>query len=308
MNFVKTFLAGLLAVIVGTFLVFFLLDFHSAGHRRVDGKKRCGASRVDPENRLLRGADRRSRRPIRWPVIDLMTLQTHAAAVRSSRRSAPSRPRGADDRIKGIYLRMNGAGRRHRFGAPGGAARGAPRVQAERQIHRRLQRNLFPGAAITSPRSPTRSTCSPRACMEWAGAGFDEPDVLQGAAGQARPQAPRCSAPRPASTRAPSSLISIDKMSDRQPRADAGSSSARCGASSPGAVCRGARHRLREDAARNRRQTCRWRFPTRRSKTGFVDSLLYEDQMEDVFRRTRASPTTTTSSRWATTPRRWAPT
>ena len=75
MNFIKTFLAGLLAVVVGTFLVFFLWIFHFAGHCRLDGEESGGASesilKIDFSEVLT---DAPSSDPLAG--LDSMTLQT----------------------------------------------------------------------------------------------------------------------------------------------------------------------------------------------------------------------------------------
>ena len=65
-------------------------------------------------------------------------------------------------------------------------ARGARGVQAERQIHRRLQRNLFAGRLL--PGFGRRQDLHAARGHDGVGRTVDEPDVLQGAAGQTRPQ------------------------------------------------------------------------------------------------------------------------
>ena len=108
MNFIKTFLAGLLAVVVGTFLVFFLWIFILLG---IAGSMEKSVS-VHPESILkIDFSEMLTDAPSSDPLagLDLMTLQTQRQlplfkALRAIEAAA------GDDRIKGIYLRMNGNG------------------------------------------------------------------------------------------------------------------------------------------------------------------------------------------------------
>ncbi len=108
MNFVKTFLAGLLAVVVGTFLVFFLWIFLLLG---IAGSMEKSVA-VYPESILkIDFSEMLTDAPSSDPLagIDVMTLQSMPQlslfkALRALEAAA------ADDRIKGVYLRMNGAG------------------------------------------------------------------------------------------------------------------------------------------------------------------------------------------------------
>lgn len=108
MNFVKTFLAGLLAVVVGTFLVFFLWIFLLLG---IAGSMEKSVA-VYPESILkIDFSEMLTDAPSSDPLagIDVMTLQSKPQlslfkALRALEAAA------ADDRIKGVYLRMNGAG------------------------------------------------------------------------------------------------------------------------------------------------------------------------------------------------------
>ena len=108
MNFVKTFLAGLLAVIVGTFLVFFLWIFILLG---IAGSMEKSVA-VHPESILkIDFSEVLTDAPSSDPLagIDLMTLQTtRQLSLFKALRAIEAA--GADDRIKGIYLRMNGGG------------------------------------------------------------------------------------------------------------------------------------------------------------------------------------------------------
>lgn len=108
MNFVKTFLAGLLAVVVGTFLVFFLWIFILLGIAGSMDKSVAVHSesilKIDFSEVLT---DAPSSDPLAG--IDLMTLQTtRQLPLLKALRAIEAA--GADDRIKGIYLRMNGEG------------------------------------------------------------------------------------------------------------------------------------------------------------------------------------------------------
>lgn len=108
MNFLKTFLAGLLAVVVGTFLVFFLWISILLG---IAGSMEKGVS-VHPESILkIDFSEVLTDAPSSDPLagIDLMTLQTtrQLPLLKALRALEAARD---DDRIKGIYLRMNGGG------------------------------------------------------------------------------------------------------------------------------------------------------------------------------------------------------
>ena len=108
MNFVKTFLAGLLAVVVGMFLVFFLWIFLLLG---IAGSMEKSVA-VYPESILkIDFSEMLTDAPSSDPLagIDVTTLQSMPQlslfkALRALEAAA------ADDRIKGIYLRMNGTG------------------------------------------------------------------------------------------------------------------------------------------------------------------------------------------------------
>lgn len=108
MNFVKTFLAGLLAVVVGMFLVFFLWIFLLLG---IAGSMEKNVA-VYPESILkIDFSEMLTDAPSSDPLagIDVTTLQSMPQlslfkALRALEAAA------ADDRIKGIYLRMNGTG------------------------------------------------------------------------------------------------------------------------------------------------------------------------------------------------------
>ena len=109
MNFFKTFLAGLLAFVAGTFLVSFLWILVLMGIAgSMGGSKATVASgsvlKIDFSEVLT---DAPSSDPLEG--LDVMTLQTTPRlplfkALRALEAAA------ADDRIKGVYLRMNGTG------------------------------------------------------------------------------------------------------------------------------------------------------------------------------------------------------
>ncbi len=108
MNFIKTFLAGLLAVVVGTFLVFFLWIFILLGIAGSMGKSVA----VHPESILkIDFSEVLTDAPSSDPLagLDLMTLQTQRQLPLLKALRALEAARD-DDRIKGIYLRMNGTG------------------------------------------------------------------------------------------------------------------------------------------------------------------------------------------------------
>ena len=108
MNFVKTFLAGLLAVVVGTFLVFFLWIFILLG---IAGSMEKSVAVHSDSILKIDFSEVLTDAPSSDPLagIDLMTLQTTRQlpllkALRAIEAAAD------DSRIKGIYLRMNGGG------------------------------------------------------------------------------------------------------------------------------------------------------------------------------------------------------
>lgn len=108
MNFLKTFLAGLLAVVVGTFLVFFLWISILLG---IAGSMEKGVS-VHPESILkIDFSEVLTDAPSTDPFagIDFATLSTtpQLPLMKALRALEAARD---DDRIEGIYLRMNGGG------------------------------------------------------------------------------------------------------------------------------------------------------------------------------------------------------
>ena len=109
MNFFKTFLAGLLAFVAGTFLVSFLWILILMG---IAGSMGGSKATVAPGSVLkIDFSEVLTDAPSSDPLegLDVMTLQTTPRlplfkALRALEAAA------ADDRIKGVYLRMNGTG------------------------------------------------------------------------------------------------------------------------------------------------------------------------------------------------------
>ena len=157
MNFIKTFLAGLLAVVVGTFLVFFLWIFILLG---IAGSMEKSVA-VHPESILkIDFSEVLTDAPSSDPLagLDLMTLQTQRQLPLLKALRALEAARD-DDRIKGIYLRMNGTG-----GVTGSAI-----LEELREALQDSGRAASSSSPITKPtargdtiwhRSPTRSTWS----------------------------------------------------------------------------------------------------------------------------------------------------
>ena len=275
MNFVKTFLAGLLAVIVGTFLVFFLWIFILLG---IAGSMEKSVA-VHPESILkIDFSEVLTDAPSSDPLagIDLMTLQTtrQLSLFKALRASEAA---GADDRIKGIYLRMNGGG-----GVTGSALLEELReavvdfkqsgkfIVAYNETYSQGQYYL---ASVAD-----KIYLQPEGGMEWSGLASDVIfykgllDKLDLRAEVFRPTACKYkSAVEP---------FILDKMSAANREQMQALVNSMWGTIS-GAVCesRGI------DSVKMRRITDNLQvtLPEEALEYGFVDSLLYEDQMEDVF-------------------------
>ncbi|MDY5240473.1 MAG: signal peptide peptidase SppA [Alistipes senegalensis] len=275
MNFVKTFLAGLLAVIVGTFLVFFLWIFILLG---IAGSMEKSVA-VHPESILkIDFSEVLTDAPSSDPLagIDLMTLQTtRQLSLFKVLRAIEAA--GADDRIKGIYLRMNGGG-----GVTGSALLEELReallefkqsgkfIVAYNEIYSQGQYYL---ASVAD-----KIYLQPEGGMEWSGLASDVMfykgllDKLDLRAEVFRPTACKYkSAVEP---------FILDKMSAANREQMQALVNSMWGTIS-GAVCesRGI------DSVKMRRITDNLQvtLPEEALEYGFVDSLLYEDQMEDVF-------------------------
>ena len=164
MNFIKTFLAAILAFVVGSFLVFFLWIFILLG---IAGSMEKTVA-VHAESILkIDFSDVLTDAPSSDPFagIDFATLRsTRQLPLMKALRALEAAK--DDSRIKGIYLRMNGNG-----GVMGAALLEELReavvdfkqsgkfvVDTTRPIRR---------GNITSLRRPTKSTCSPKA--PWTG-------------------------------------------------------------------------------------------------------------------------------------------
>lgn len=275
MNFVKTFLAGLLAVIVGTFLVFFLWIFILLG---IAGSMEKSVA-VHSESVLeIDFSEVLTDAPSSDPLagIDLMTLRTTRQlslfkALRAIEAAA------ADDRIKGIYLRMNGEG-----GVTGTALLEELReallefkqsgkfIVAYNETYSQGQYYL---ASVAD-----KIYLQPEGGMEWSGLASDVMfykgllDKLDLRAEVFRPTACKYkSAVEP---------FILNKMSPENREQMQALVNSMWGTIS-GAVCES-----RDiDSVKMRRITdgLQVTLPEEALEYGFVDSLLYEDQMEDVF-------------------------
>ena len=272
MNFVKTFLAGLLAVIVGTFLVFFLWIFILLG---IAGSMEKSVA-VHPESILkIDFSEVLTDAPSSDPLagIDLMTLQT----TRQLSLLRAIEAAGADDRIKGIYLRMNG----------GGGVTGSALLEELREALLEFKQSGKFIVAYNETYSQgqyylasvaDKIYLQPEGGMEWSGLASDVMfykgllDKLDLRAEVFRPTACKYkSAVEP---------FILDKMSAANREQMQALVNSMWGTIS-GAVCesRGI------DSVKMRRITDNLQvtLPEEALEYGFVDSLLYEDQMEDVF-------------------------
>lgn len=164
MNFIKTFLAAILAFVVGSFLVFFLWIFILLG---IAGSMEKTVA-VHAESILkIDFSDVLTDAPSSDPFagIDFATLRsTRQLPLMKALRALEAAK--DDSRIKGIYLRMNGNG--------GVMARPCWKSCAKRSsISSRaansssLTTRPIRRGNITSLRRPTKSTCSPKA--PWTG-------------------------------------------------------------------------------------------------------------------------------------------
>lgn len=108
MNFSKTFLAGLLAFVVGNILIAVLWSLFVMGDRRCavgdDRHRRQFDSADRPFGEHRRGASRRSFRWRRFPYDDCHAPRDPVRALRAIDAAK------SDPRIKGIYIRPNGQG------------------------------------------------------------------------------------------------------------------------------------------------------------------------------------------------------
>ena len=275
MNFVRTFLAGLLAVIVGTFLVFFLWIFILLGIAGSMDKSVAVHSesilKIDFSEVLT---DAPSSDPLAG--IDLMTLQTtRQLPLLKALRAIEAA--GADDRIKGIYLRMNG----------GGGVTGSALLEELREALLEFKQSGKFIVAYNETYSQgqyylasvaDKIYLQPEGGMEWSGLASDVMfykgllDKLDLRAEVFRPTACKYkSAVEP---------FILDKMSAANREQMQALVNSMWGTIS-GAVCesRGI------DSVKMRRITDNLQvtLPEEALEYGFVDSLLYEDQMEDVF-------------------------
>ena len=275
MNFVKTFLAGLLAVIVGTFLVFFLWIFILLG---IAGSMEKSVA-VHPESILkIDFSEVLTDAPSSDPLagIDLMTLQTtRQLSLFKALRAIEAA--GADDRIKGIYLRMNG----------GGGVTGSALLEELREALLEFKQSGKFIVAYNETYSQgqyylasvaDKIYLQPEGGMEWSGLASDVMfykgllDKLDLRAEVFRPTACKYkSAVEP---------FILDKMSAANREQMQALVNSMWGTIS-GAVCesRGIDSVKMRWITDNLQVT----LPEEALEYGFVDSLLYEDQMEDVF-------------------------
>ena len=164
MNFIKTFLAAILAFVVGSFLVFFLWIFILLG---IAGSMEKTVA-VHAESILkIDFSDVLTDAPSSDPFagIDFATLRsTRQLPLMKALRALEAAK--DDSRIKGIYLRMNG----------NGGVMGAALLEELREAvvdfkqsgnSSSLTTRPIRRGNITSLRRPTRSTCSPKA--PWTG-------------------------------------------------------------------------------------------------------------------------------------------
>ena len=275
MNFVKTFLAGLLAVIVGTFLVFFLWIFILLG---IAGSMEKSVA-VHPESILkIDFSEVLTDAPSSDPLagIDLMTLQTtRQLSLFKALRAIEAA--GADDRIKGIYLRMNG----------GGGVTGSALLEELREALLEFKQSGKFIVAYNETYSQgqyylasvaDKIYLQPEGGVEWSGL---DSDVLF-YKGLLDKLDLRAEVFRPTACKYKSAVepFILDKMSAANREQMQALVNSMWGTIS-GAVCesRGI------DSVKMRRITDNLQvtLPEEALEYGFVDSLLYEDQMEDVF-------------------------
>ena len=275
MNFIKTFLAAILAFVVGSFLVFFLWIFILLG---IAGSMEKTVA-VHAESILkIDFSDVLTDAPSSDPLagIDLMTLQTtRQLSLFKALRAIEAA--GADDRIKGIYLRMNG----------GGGVTGSALLEELREALLEFKQSGKFIVAYNETYSQgqyylasvaDKIYLQPEGGMEWSGLASDVMfykgllDKLDLRAEVFRPTACKYkSAVEP---------FILDKMSAANREQMQALVNSMWGTIS-GAVCesRGI------DSVKMRRITDNLQvtLPEEALEYGFVDSLLYEDQMEDVF-------------------------
>lgn len=275
MNFVKTFLAGLLAVIVGTFLVFFLWIFILLG---IAGSMEKSVA-VHPESILkIDFSEVLTDAPSSDPLagIDLMTLQTtRQLSLFKALRAIEAA--GADDRIKGIYLRMNG----------GGGVTGSALLEELREALLEFKQSGKFIVAYNETYSQgqyylasvaDKIYLQPEGGMEWSGLASD----VMFYKGLLDKFDLRAEVFRPTACKYKSAVepFILDKMSSANREQMQALVNSMWGTIS-GAVCesRGI------DSVKMRRITDNLQvtLPEEALEYGFVDSLLYEDQMEDVF-------------------------
>ena len=275
MNFIKTFLAGLLAVVVGTFLVFFLWIFILLG---IAGSMEKSVA-VHPESILkIDFSEVLTDAPSSDPLagLDLMTLQTQRQLPLLKALRALEAARD-DDRIKGIYLRMNGTG-----GVTGSAI-----LEELREALVELKQSgkfivayneTYSQGGYYLASVADKIYMQPEGMMEWAGLSMNLMfykgllDKLDLKAEVFRPTACKYkSAVEP---------YIYDKMSDANREQMQQLVSSMWGVIAESvAEARGIELKTLNEMA-DRLEVA---LPDEALEKGLVDSLIYEDQMEDVF-------------------------
>ena len=275
MNFIKTFLAGLLAFVVGTFLVFFIWIFVLMG---IAGSMEKSVA-VSPESILrIDFSEIITDSPSSDPLagLNLMSLQrTRQLPLLQALRAIEAA--ASDDRIKGIYLRMNGGG-----GVAGTALLEELRealeefgqtgkfIVAYNEVYSQGQYYL---ASVAD-----RIYMQPEGGMDWSGLSmnlmfykglFDKLDL-------------KAEVFRPTVCRYKSAVepYILDRMSDENREQMQELVNSVWGTiSGTVAAARGI------DSAAMREITDRLQvtLPEDALEHGFVDSLIYEDQMKDIF-------------------------
>lgn len=275
MNFLKTFLAGILAVIVGSFLVFFLWIFILLG---IAGSMEKSVT-VHPGSILkIDFSEVLTDSPSTDPFagIDFATLSTtpQLPLMKALRALEAARD---DDRIKGIYLRMNG----------GGGVAGAALLEELREAVVEFKQSgkfvvayneTYSQGAYYLASAADKIYLQPEGAMDWSGLSFNLMfykgllDKLDVTAEVFRPTACKYkSAVEP---------YILSKMSDanRQQMQELINSMWK---TIGGAVAEA--RRIDMEALNRITDKLEVSLPEEALEHGFVDGLKYEDEMDEVF-------------------------
>ena len=206
MNFIKTFLAAILAFVVGSFLVFFLWIFILLG---IAGSMEKTVA-VHAESILkIDFSDVLTDAPSSDPFagIDFATLRsTRQLPLMKALRALEAAK--DDSRIKGIYLRMNG----------NGGVMGAALLEELREAVVDFKQSgkfvvaydeTYSQGKYYLASAADKIYMQPEGAMDWSGLAFNLM-FFKGLLSNSTSR-PKSSAPRPANTRAPSSRISFPK-------------------------------------------------------------------------------------------------